>query len=247
MQSYPYLEIVVVDDGSTDHTRDVVLSLCRELNTEYKHIRYIRQENRGACFARNTGMLASCGEFIQFLDSDDEIARDKFEIQIADLKQSGAPVSLCDFEYVNETGSTIKQVRNDGNIFEYLSNFRSVFISTPLMTRASIIHGLSWNTSLAQRQDMDFIFRYFLTIESWVYSPGFYSKYYMHSGEQIRDSYGEGIPVELLVKSFRDFQSREAKNISQKNMRYFKKYIRTLRVKKVYQTIRKIQKLLLRV
>ncbi len=63
-QTHPPLEVIVVDDGSTDDTQGIAERLV-------PHIRYIRQENAGAPAARNTGILAARGEFIAFLDSDD--------------------------------------------------------------------------------------------------------------------------------------------------------------------------------
>ncbi len=58
------LEIVVVDDGSTDQTPDVV----RPLGSP---VRYLRQDNQGLAAARNNGFQASCGKYVAFLDSDD--------------------------------------------------------------------------------------------------------------------------------------------------------------------------------
>ena len=81
-QSWRPIEIIIVDDGSTDDT----LSVEDEIRDRYPDIvRVLRQQNAGPGAARQLGLEAAQGEFVQFLDSDDLLLPDKFALQIAGL------------------------------------------------------------------------------------------------------------------------------------------------------------------
>lgn len=75
-QTYPHVEVIVVDDGSRDHTAQVVADRYGE------RVRYIYQENAGTAAARNTGIEAATGELIALLDHDDRWLPQKLERQV---------------------------------------------------------------------------------------------------------------------------------------------------------------------
>lgn len=79
-QTLPPQEIILVDDGSTDGTQEAVQSLGTR-------IRYIRQDNQGASAARNAGIQAASGEWIAFLDADDEWLPNRLALQVRLLQQ----------------------------------------------------------------------------------------------------------------------------------------------------------------
>lgn len=84
------LEIIVVDDGSTDGTQDAVAAI------EDPRIRLIAHEtNRGAAAARNTAIRASRGDFIAFLDSDDTWVAEKLAVQLALMEKAGPRHDVC--------------------------------------------------------------------------------------------------------------------------------------------------------
>jgi glycosyltransferase involved in cell wall biosynthesis len=89
-QTFQNLEIIVIDDGSTDRTCEVVQQISDS------RIRVIRQtKNQGAAEARNTGMRAAQGKYIAWLDSDDEWFREKLQIQLDAFVQAAPDQKAC--------------------------------------------------------------------------------------------------------------------------------------------------------
>lgn len=86
-QTYKDYEIIVVDDGSQDNTRDV-------LKQYGDKIKYVYQENKGEAGARNRGIKEAIGEYVAFLDSDDIWLKDKLEKQVKVLSNSNVDTGL---------------------------------------------------------------------------------------------------------------------------------------------------------
>ena len=103
-QSYKNLEIILVDDGSTDR--------CGEICDLYAHrdprIKVFHQENKGLSRARNTGLSQVCGKYITFIDSDDWLKTDAIEIMYTNLIKFGAKICGVGFYQVYENGRLIK-------------------------------------------------------------------------------------------------------------------------------------------
>jgi glycosyltransferase involved in cell wall biosynthesis len=84
-QTFESVEILVIDDGSTDNTKSLLKKVRSNCN---KAIHYIYQPNSGQAIARNTGLAHAKGEFIQYLDSDDLLEPTKLELQVKALRDN---------------------------------------------------------------------------------------------------------------------------------------------------------------
>jgi len=94
-QTYPHVELVVVDDGSTDRSKDI-------LRSYGERIVLIEQENQGPYPARNLGIKNSKGKFIAFLDADDYWREDGLERLYASLTASDADLAYCGWQNIGE-------------------------------------------------------------------------------------------------------------------------------------------------
>lgn len=100
-QSYKNLEIILVDDGSPDKCPEI----CDDYAKKDKRIKVIHQENQGLSSARNTGIKASTGDYINFIDSDDWIEREAFQIALDTRNRWDADLVMWPYirEYENRS------------------------------------------------------------------------------------------------------------------------------------------------
>lgn len=92
-QTYPELEILVIDDGSVDKGPGI----CGKLAERDGRIQVLRQENQGVSAARNTGLDRACGEYVFFLDSDDAIHPRLLEEMLGRAEGWGAQLAFCGY------------------------------------------------------------------------------------------------------------------------------------------------------
>lgn len=148
-QTYPQLEIIVVDDASNDDTAAVVQSLADA------RIRYVRHErNRGGAAARNTGIRAATGDYIAFLDDDDEWEPEKTAAQLPAL--AACDVVLCTGDKTPGAGrGTRKVVRlDDLRLGRFTAGGTGV-----LMAKAHVLRQTMFDETLPRYQDWDLFIR----------------------------------------------------------------------------------------
>lgn len=97
-QSHKNIEVILVDDGSTDNS----LNICNSYAKRDSRIKVISQQNEGVSAARNTGLLHAAGDYIGFVDSDDYISKDMYEKMIATGKKFDADIVECGCIIIDE-------------------------------------------------------------------------------------------------------------------------------------------------
>lgn len=155
-QTYPDFELIIVDDGSTDNTKDLVLKLDRR-------IIYLRQDNKGPASARNLGIKTSKRPFLAFLDSDDRWDSEKLEEQLKAM-QGGAssPVSHTQEVWYKEGRLLNQKKRHEkpqGYIFNKCLPLCVVSMST-VMVRREVFESIGlFDEDLPCCEDYDFWLR----------------------------------------------------------------------------------------
>ena len=99
-QTEKNIEIILVDDGSTDNS----IEICKNYLNQDKRVQLIHQENSGVSAARNRGIEQACGEYIGFIDSDDWIEPNMYECLLREANQASADIVMCDARTVYEDG-----------------------------------------------------------------------------------------------------------------------------------------------
>jgi len=159
-QTYENVEIVVVDDGSTDETKDVLKSYI-----EGDKIRYIYQENKGLAGARNTGINVAAGEYVALLDADDLFKPEKIEGQIAHLMEcKDCDFSFCDVLMFKDGQPNkffkYKYKYHSGNVLKYIIRENFINPSTLVFNKERIANKFSlFDDSLRRAEDIEFYFR----------------------------------------------------------------------------------------
>ncbi|MDQ0232508.1 glycosyltransferase family 2 protein [Metabacillus malikii] len=155
-QSYPHIEIIVVNDGSTTN---------QHLITPYmSKITYIEQENKGVAAALNAGIEKANGLFIAWLSSDDLFEPNKIKKQLKFMKSKNAMISFTDFNLIDKNSSIIKKnlSKNYVNEQEILETFLE---SCPIngctvMMHRNVIESIgTFNEQLKFTQDYEYWLR----------------------------------------------------------------------------------------
>lgn len=222
-QTWSNIEIIVVDDGSTDDSYDIVA------NIKSNKIRLFHQDNKGAPKARNFGFLQSKGEYIQYLDADDLLSPSKIEQQLQALISSKKEIAFSTFyqyingeikpewynlQFTNQSYDSALDLQVD--LWRYF--IPSYVPGCYLISRNLVERTGEWNKSLLKNQDGEYLARVFSHAAEIVFVPKEYvlwrlvenSISHTHSekkAQSVIDSY-KSIATILLQNSLNQYTNK---------------------------------------
>lgn len=150
-QTYKDIEVILVDDGSTDQSAEI----CKEYEIQNTHVRYIYQENAGPDYARKNGVQESTGDYLTFVDADDYVDSDMIHRLYQELTERECDMVCSQVKRVDDNGRIwdITQVSEEGALCETIQDSMRQFFVTRYISG-------SYYAKLYRRellQDYDFV------------------------------------------------------------------------------------------
>ena len=229
-QTYENLQIILVDDGSPDNCGKI----CDEYAKKDHRIEVIHKSNGGLSDARNKGLEIAKGEYIGFVDSDDYIESDMYEVLYNLLKQYNVDVSICNFYTVSQGKIAIKNADNGIKEYNRIEILKEILLDNDIQSYA-------WNKLYKRElfgeikypvgkkyEDIGTTF-YLLEKCNKVVVTGKPEYYYINRQDSIVNNVTETTItdyIELIMQRY-DYIEENIKELSSYNKNYLKRILKT--------------------
>ena len=182
-QSFDFYELIIVNDGSTDNTREI----CLKYSEKNSKIKYIETENYGVSNARNIGVLNARGEYISFIDSDDEYCTQFLEKIMQSI--DGEKLIVYAYDRINENNGKTREMRvckdinNLNEMKQQIEMLQSNFLFNQVWNKIYLkkiieYNNIIFNVDLSIGEDYVFNLEYMKHIQSIEYVDEILYKYY---------------------------------------------------------------------
>lgn len=220
-QSYHNIEIILIDDGSTDNSYNI----CKIISDFDRRIKLFHTRNFGVSHARNLGIEKSTGEYLLFIDSDDFIKYNMIEKMYNNIKKYDADIAICNVAIVDENNNIIFKPKDRNNTIimntkEYVSNLYNKqtingYPVNKLMKRSSI-SDCRFDEKIKHLEDWDFLCRMSKNVTRVVYDQNdFYYYYVSRNNSAVHQKFNESWTTDLLARErnikFVDYYNDEDK------------------------------------
>lgn len=203
-QTYSNIEIILVDDGSTDNSARI----CDVLSQKDLRIKIVHQENQGVSATRNKGLDIATGSYIGFVDADDTVQPDFYKNLYSALIEYDADLSICNQSLVMDNQTFVDGVSkevlcfNKNNAIEQML-LGKIFRGGPCnkLFKADLCKNLKFDIDINVGEDLLFCIKYLLKCEKIIFVPQSYYNYFIHEGSAWTSNFTE--------KTFTDHTSRE--------------------------------------
>lgn len=230
-QSYHNWECIIVDDGSKDNTKQIISSYS-EKDARIKFYHRPKARKKGASACRNFGLENSKGELIQFLDSDDLLAKNKLEEQVELYRIEDLSLITCKWGGFEESSNLTKRFKykyhsyrdfkKGINLLNTFGIYNEYFPPLVYLTPRILIEktGL-WNKSLTNNDDAEFFTRIILNASKIKFAQNT-SVYYRYSGTDKLSEFTDKVKVLSAIKSLKLINSHIKKKHPENTQIYVK-------------------------
>lgn len=202
-QTFSELEIILIDDGSTDGST----TICEEYASQEENIRVIRQENSGVSTARNRGLSEATGAYITFVDGDDWVESTMFSTLIRAMEEYSVPIAIGGYidDYDGDTKLFFHPQKetvlsSDELIKEFFLQNLFMWTAYDKVYRRDFLHTIVFDSNLHIGEDMKFFWDVILRVKTAAYVP-LYQYHYCHRlGSAIQQRFSTNNLDALKVK-----------------------------------------------